>query len=94
MYLGPVPFLFVNSAARRSSMAAGFEGKFLSSFLYLLCFHLPYLVVHVYELITCVQRANENAGNLISVDQFLINKYLFSLKAGPMDNAIQDFSLA
>ena len=27
----------------------------------------------VYELITCVQRANENAGNVISVVQFLIN---------------------
>ena len=72
LYFGPVPeFLFVNSAARRFSMAASFEGKFLSSFLYW-CFHWPYLVVQVYELITCVRRANENAGNLISGVQFLI----------------------
>ena len=28
--------------------------------------------MQVYELITCVHRANENAGNLISVVQFLI----------------------
>ena len=28
--------------------------------------------MHVYELITCVRRANENAGNVISVVQFLI----------------------
>ena len=35
LYFGPVPeFLLVNSAARRFSMAASFEGKFLSSFLY------------------------------------------------------------
>ena len=31
------------------------------------CFYWPYLVVQVYELITCVTRTNENAGNLISV---------------------------
>ena len=76
LYFGPVPeFLLVNSAARRFSMAASFEGKFLSSFLYW-CSHWPYLVVQVYELITCVRRANENAGNLISVVQFLIiNNY-------------------
>ena len=37
LYLGPVPeYLLVNSAARRFLMAAGVEGKFLSSFLYLL----------------------------------------------------------
>ena len=37
LYLGTVSeFLLVNSAARRFSMTAGFEGKFLSSFLYLL----------------------------------------------------------
>ena len=37
LYFGPVPeFLLVNSAARRFLMASGFEGKFLSSFLYLL----------------------------------------------------------
>ena len=29
--------------------------------------------MQVYELIACVRRANENAGNLISVVQFLIN---------------------
>ena len=76
LYFGPVPeFLLVNSAAKRFSMAASFEGKFLSSFLYS-CFHWPYLVVQVYELITCVRRANENAGNLISVVQFLINMYI------------------
>ena len=35
LYFGPVPeFLLFNSAAGRFSMAAGFEGKFLSSFLY------------------------------------------------------------
>ena len=34
--------------------------------------------MQVYELITCVRRANENAGNLISVFQFLIN--IYSLK--------------
>ena len=28
--------------------------------------------MQVYQLITCVRRANENAGNLISVVQFLI----------------------
>ena len=28
--------------------------------------------MQVYELITCVRRANENAGNVISVVQFLI----------------------
>ena len=32
--------------------------------------------MQVYELITCVRRANENAGNLISVVQFLINIYI------------------
>ena len=37
MYLGPVPeYLRVNSAARRFLTVAGVEGKFLSSFLYLL----------------------------------------------------------
>ena len=78
LYFGPVPeFLLVNSAARRFSMAASFEGNFLSSFLYW-CFHWPYLVVQVYELITRVRRANENAGNLISVVQFLINIYIKS----------------
>ena len=77
LYFGPVPeFLLVNSAARRFSTAAGFEGKFLSSFLYW-CFHWPYMVVQVYELITCVRRANENAGNLISVVQFLIYIYMY-----------------
>ena len=34
--------------------------------------HWPYLVVQVYELITFVRRANENARNLISGIQFLI----------------------
>ena len=29
--------------------------------------------MQVYELMTCVRRANENAGNLISVGQFLIS---------------------
>ena len=32
--------------------------------------------MQVYELITCVRRANENAGNLISVVQFLINLFI------------------
>ena len=35
--------------------------------------------MQVYELITCVQRANENAGNVISVVQFLINIYTYIL---------------
>ena len=65
----------VNSAARRFLTAAGVEGKSLSSFLYLLT--RSYLVVQVYELITYVRRANENAGNLISVVQFLINIYIY-----------------
>ena len=33
--------------------------------------------MQVYELITCVRRANENAGNLISGVQFLINVYIY-----------------
>ena len=33
--------------------------------------------MQVYELITCVRRANENAGNLISLVQFLIYIYFF-----------------
>ena len=33
-------------------------------------------VVQVYELITCVRQTNENAGNLISGVQFLINIYI------------------
>ena len=37
------------------------------------------MVVQVHELITCVQRANENAGNLISVVQFLINIYIYDV---------------
>ena len=36
------------------------------------CVHWPYLVVQVYELITCARQANKNAGNVISVVQFLI----------------------
>ena len=77
LYFGRVPeFLLVNSAAKRFSMVASFEGKFLFCFLYW-CFHWPYLVVQVYELITCVRRANENAGNLISVVQFLICIYIY-----------------
>ena len=35
--------------------------------------------MQVYELITCVQRVNENAGNVISVVQFLINIYYILL---------------
>ena len=34
--------------------------------------------MQVYELITCVQKANENAGYLISVVQFLIIMYIHS----------------
>ena len=39
--------------------------------------------MQVYELITCVWRANENAGNVISVVQFLIifKILLFTFKA-------------
>ena len=71
LYLGPVPvpeYLLVNSAARRFLMAADVEGKFFIWWRV----HWPYLVVQVYELITCVRRANENARNLISVVQFSI----------------------
>ena len=32
--------------------------------------------MQVYGLITCVRRTNENAGNLISGVQFLINVYI------------------
>ena len=53
-----------------------FQGKISSCFLYLLMHSLTILVVQEYELITCVQQGNENAGNLISVVQFLINKQL------------------
>ena len=35
--------------------------------------------MQVYELITSVQRANENAGNVISVVQFLINIYIYNI---------------
>ena len=35
--------------------------------------------MQVYELITCVRRANENAGNLISGVQFLINIYIYMM---------------
>ena len=34
--------------------------------------------MQVYELITCARRANENAGNLISGVQFLINIYIYN----------------
>ena len=37
--------------------------------------------MQVHELITCVRRANENAENLISVVQFLINIYIYIVKA-------------
>ena len=92
LYFGPVPeFLLVNSAARRFSMAASFEGIFLSSFLSW-CFHWPYLVVQVYELITCFRRANENAGNLISGVQFLIKnqKVFFVAHAEKISRAVDD----
>ena len=36
--------------------------------------------MQVYELITCVRRANENAGNVISGVQFLINIYITGVK--------------
>ena len=36
--------------------------------------------MQVYELIACVQRANENSGNVgnvVSIVQFLTNKYIY-----------------
>ena len=54
-------------------MAPSVEGKPLSSFLYLMkCSLTIFGSVKVYELITSVRRANENARNLV---QFLINIY-------------------
>ena len=54
-------------------MAPSVEGKPLSSFLYLMkCSLTIFGSVKVYELITSVRRANENARNLISGVQFLI----------------------
>ena len=40
----------------------------------------------MYELITCVRRANENGGNLISVVQFLITRISLLLV---LNNAVQ-----
>ena len=57
-------------------MAAGVEGKFLSSVLYLMMRSLTIFGSAGYELITCVRQANENARNLISgVQFFIINNY-------------------
>ena len=42
--------------------------------------------MQVYELITCVRRANENAGNLISGVQFLINIYILNKKSISLQN--------
>ena len=65
LYLGPVPdYSLVSSTARWFSMASSVEGQFL---FISWRFHWPYLVVQVYELITCFRRANENANKLISV---------------------------
>lgn len=45
------------------------------------CVHWRYLVLHVYELITCVGWANESAGNVISaVDFWIIKNYVHSPK--------------
>ena len=65
LYLGPVPeFLLVNGRWFRKK-------NFYPDFFICWRIYWPYLVVQVYELITCVQRANENAGNVISGVQFL-----------------------
>ena len=42
-------------------------------------------VVQVYELITGVRRDNENARNLTSLVQFLINIHLFQKNVGEND---------
>ena len=77
MYFGRVPeFLLVNSAARRwppVSRGNFYPAFFIDASLTILI----YLIMQVYELITCVRRANENAGNLISGVQFLINIYIY-----------------
>ena len=66
----------VNFAARRFLMAAWVEGKFFPPFFISWRVHGSYSVRQVYELITCVRRANENARNLMSIVQFLIiNNY-------------------
>ena len=80
LHLGPVPeLLFVKYSSRRFSIAVSFQRKKIHrDFFICLRVHRPYLVVQVYELITCVQRANENAGNLISVVQFLINTDIYT----------------
>ena len=80
-----IPFVFRSSARiptrqiQFRSLLNDFQWPWVKKNLFirisLFCWHghWPYLVVQVYELITCVQLANENAGNLISVVQFLIN---------------------
>ena len=72
MYLDPgSEYLLFDSAAKRFLMVAGVEGKFLSSSLYLMtCSLIIFGSAGCMGLITCVQRANENARNLISVVQF------------------------
>jgi len=47
------------------------ENFYSTSFIWW-CVHWPYLVVQVYELITCIGRANENAWNLIYIVQFVV----------------------
>ena len=80
MYLGPVPeFVLVNSATRRFSMAAGVEGKFLSSFLYWHTSSLTIFGSAVYELIACVRRANENARTKSDIRSSVFNKYRYIL---------------
>ena len=80
MYLDPVSeYLLFDSAARRFLMVAGVEGTFLSSSLYLMtCSLIVFGSAGYMGLITCVRRENENARNLISVVQFLINRNIFT----------------
>ena len=47
--------------------------------------------MQVYELITCVRRANENAGNLISGVQFLINVNIFHLSCVKLRIRLENF---
>ena len=70
-----IPFVFwfhcQNSASRRFLMAVGFDRKLHPAFFICWCDQWSYLLVQVYELITCVRWANENAKSLIFLVQFL-----------------------
>ena len=82
-FVGPVPeYLLVNSAARWFLMAVWKENCY-PAFFTSWRVHWPYLEMQVYELITWVRRANENARNLISGVQFLI---IYNLNVNDLRN--------